>query len=342
MPDMPEAAGPNVDAHAHHIPPRLLDAAQRDGKHHSVSVEKDDNGRWVIQLGRGPAKVVPTLLVDQEACLRQMETLKLDVRILSGWNEVFGYELDAADSAWWCSLQNDMLAETIAEEPTRLAGLATIPLQDPGLAAAELRRSVKDLGLRGAFVATHVRGANLDAEELDAFWAAACELGVPVVVHPGSASLNGDRMSRYFLANVVGNPAETTIAAASLIFGGVLERFPELRVMLVHGGGFLPYQLGRLQKAYQVRSEITKSPGREPIPASRRFYFDTLLHHAPALGLLLEIAGADRLIFGTDFPFEMAEHRSVEEWLAPKLLDPGAIRAAAGGNAVKLFGLNVS
>jgi aminocarboxymuconate-semialdehyde decarboxylase len=333
------AAPPVVDAHAHHLPRRLLEFVRDSGEPHGIHATLGDDGRWQVQLGTATARVVPPPLVFDGKYLAQMAAQDLDVRILSGWNELFGYELEARSGLWWCQAQNDQLAGLTSEHPDRLGGLATVPLQDPELAAAEVRRATTDLGLCGVIVGTQVRQANLDDPALEPVWEAACERDVPVVVHPGSASLGGERMSRYFLANTVGNPTETTLAAAALIFGGVFERLPELRVVLVHGGGFLPYQLGRLQKSFEVRPEVPKDTGREPRLAARRFYYDTILHEPTALEHLIRFAGADRLLFGTDFPFEMAENRSPEETLASGGLDAPGRAAVAGGNAVALFRL---
>lgn len=329
----------SVDVHSHHVPTALLEVARNDGGRHGVNVSRDDTGRWMIGLGGAPDRMVPPPLVDPKRCLEQMEEQGLGFRIISGWNEVFGYELDPRAASWWCAAQNSALAEVVAEAPGRVAALATVPLQDPVLAARELGRAVGECGLRGALIGTHVRGVNLDAETLNPFWEAACENAVPVMVHPGTAALDRSRFSDYFMANSVGNPTETTLAAAALAFGGVLERFPELNVVLVHGGGFFPYQVGRLWKAFTVRDEVPKSPGRDPLAAVGRFYYDTILHYQPALQLLVAAAGVDRLLFGTDSPFEMAEHRPPADWLGPALPDPEALAAVSGGNARRLFSL---
>ena len=141
------------------------------------------------------------------------------------------------------------------------------------------------------------------------------------------------------MGNTVGNPAETTLAAASLIAGGVLERFPELQIVLVHGGGFLPYQLGRLQKAFSCATRCRRGAAREPLELVRRFYYDTILHHPAALSHLVAVVGAERLLFGTDFPFEMAEQRPPQEWLGPALPDRRSSRPPAPGTPLRLFRL---
>jgi aminocarboxymuconate-semialdehyde decarboxylase len=333
----PPRAG--VDMHAHHVPAALLQLVQDRGGPHGFDARRDEQGRWLIQLPGTSSRIVPPPLVNDQRYLTQMETQNLSRRVLSGWNEVFGYEIEPDAGAWWCAAQNDALAEIASAHLSQLAGLASVPLQDPAGAASELVRAVEQRGLRGALIGTQVRGANLDAEELTPFWEAACAQGVPVIVHPGSASLDPRRLAQYFMANTVGNPTETTLAAAALIAGGVLERFPELQIVLVHGGGFLPYQLGRLQKAFLVRDEVPKGAEREPLELARRFHYDTILHQPAALGLLVEVVGADRLMFGTDFPFEMAEQRPPEEWLGPALPDEAELAAVSAGNATRLFGL---
>jgi aminocarboxymuconate-semialdehyde decarboxylase len=328
-----------VDIHAHHVPTALLELVRNQGGRHGFEAAPDDQGRWTFKLPGISARIVPPPLVNPERYLTQMDEQGLRRRLLSGWNEVFGYELEPEPGAWWCTAQNEALAEIVATDPARLAGLATVPLQDPELAASELIRAVETLEFRGALIGTQVRGANLDGEELAPLWEAACEKDVPVIVHPGSGSLDPGRLSKYFMANTVGNPTETTLAAASLIAGGVLERFPALKVVLVHGGGFFPYQLGRLQKAFLVRTEVPKGVGRGPLELARRFYYDTILHQTAALDLLVEVAGADRLMFGTDFPFEMAEQRTPGEWLSPAIPEAAELAAVSGGNASELFRL---
>ena len=332
-------AGPRVDAHPHLVAPRLISLARDDGERHRVVLRRDAEGRWTAEIG-GVAVRAPIFpeVTDLGGRWERMAGQGVDVHVVSGWNEFYGYQLDADDGVWWCRLQNDTLAETVAEHPDRLVGLATVPLQAPGAAAIELRRAVVELGMRGAMICTNVRGENLDAPELDPFWAAAAELGVPIMLHPGgAASAGAERMRRYFLTNLVGNPTDTTLAAASLLFGGVLERFGDLRFLLVHGGGFFPYQLGRLQKGFDVRPDIVGSPDRRPLDVAARFYYDTLLHFGPALDHLVRVAGPTRLLFGTDYPFEMAERRPVDDVLKSDALAAADVDAVAGANALALF-----
>ena len=197
-----------VDIHAHHVPMALLETVANGGGRYGFEASHDAQGRWTIKLPGNSARFVPPPLVDPERYVRQMDEQGLRRRLLSGWNEVLGYELEPEAGAWWCIAQNDALAEIVATDPGRLAGLATVPLQDPDLAASELVRAVETLGFRGALIGTQDRGANLDGEELAPVWAAACEKDVPVILHPGSASLDPGRLSKYFMSNTVGNPTE--------------------------------------------------------------------------------------------------------------------------------------
>ena len=217
-----------VDMHAHHVPAALLELVRDRGSAHGFDVRQDDQGRWLIRLPGAGSRIVPPPLVDGQRFVTQMEAQHLGRRILSGWNEVFGYELEPSAGAWWCAAQNDALGEIASSHPSQLAALASVPLQEPEKAASELVLSVEQRGLRGALIGTQVRGANLDDEALTPLWEAACAQAVPVIVHPGSAALDPPRLAPYFMANTVGNPTETTLAAASLIAApcAVSEREP--------------------------------------------------------------------------------------------------------------------
>jgi aminocarboxymuconate-semialdehyde decarboxylase len=332
-----------IDAHAHFVSESLLVAVERDGERYGIRISRGHDGRRLCVLGSAPVRPFPKPLTDLDARWTRMEQQGVDVQVVSGWNEFFGYELEPADGRWWSRLQNESLAETVAESDDRLVGLAALPMQDPSAAVHELRYAADKLGLRGAIIGTNVRGANLDDPELEPFWKGAADVGAALVVHPGGPTIaGGDRLSRHFLSNLVGNPTETTIAGASLLFGGVVDRFPDIRFMLVHGGGFLPYQLGRLRKGFDVRPEIPKDPSHDPLKQASRFFYDTILHASPALELLIDVAGPSRIVFGTDFPFEMSESRSVHDVLSVGFLGGDSRAAIAGGNAAALFGVAAS
>jgi aminocarboxymuconate-semialdehyde decarboxylase len=235
---------------------------------------------------------------------------------------MFSYWAKPADALDLSRLLNDHIAEVVRDHPTRFTGLATIPMQDPDLAAGELQRCVRELGLRGAQIGTHVDAnphfgridtLNLDNAALQPVWSAAEQVNAAIFVHPWDM-LGSDRMPKYWLPWLVGMPAETSLAICSMIFGGVFERFPTLRVAFAHGGGAFPFTIGRVDHAFRVRPDVvaaenTTSPrhylAHDRVPA--RFYVDSHVHDADALSLLLKLFGAERVAFGSDYPFSLGE-----------------------------------
>jgi aminocarboxymuconate-semialdehyde decarboxylase len=208
-------------------------------------------------------------------------------------------------------------------------------MQDPQKAADELVFAVRDLCLRGAMIDTNVQDRDLGDPMFDPFWEAAQNLDVPVFLHPFSLA-PVRRFNRYYLHNVVGYPFETTLAAAGLIFGGVLRRFPRLRVVLVHGGGFLPYQIGRFDRAFTAREESRMLSTEAPSQSLRAFLYDSLTHGPAALRFLIDVVGADRVLLGSDFPFGMGDPepiRAIEE----AGVDEETRRAICITNAARLF-----
>jgi aminocarboxymuconate-semialdehyde decarboxylase len=222
---------------------------------------------------------------------------------------------------------NDGYAAWATAHPDRLAPLATVPLQDPVAAAAELRRAVTVLGLRGVAVCTHVNGVDLDDTRFEPFLAEAAALDVPLFLHPQNS---GDvaRLGAYHLWNLVGFPSETAVAASRLILSGAFARHPRLKVVLAHGGGFLPYQLGRLDRGWRVRAGLA---GRCPEPPSayrRNIWCDSLVHSPEALRFLVERMGGDRVVLGSDHPFDMGDPAPLASLAAAGLPEADQARVA--------------
>lgn len=295
-----------IDMHAHYVAPEFVEAVEREGALHSVSVDRRD-GRSYFTIAGMESPPLPANINDLEHRFDEMQAMRVDVQIISTWMDLSGYALAPQDGLWLARTQNDILADAARQHPDRLVAMPSVPMQAPDLAVEELRRCVLELGTRGVEIGTNINGRNLDEPELDPFWAAAQEMDVPVFIHPYRPA-GADRMKKYFLANLVGNPTDTTLAAASLIFGGVLDRFPKLTVCLLHAGGFLPYQFGRMDRGLAARPDVQSSAIQEsPSGYLRRFYYDTIAHSQEALDYLYALVGPERIMLGTDYPFEMRE-----------------------------------
>jgi aminocarboxymuconate-semialdehyde decarboxylase len=244
------------------------------------------------------------------------------MQVLSTVPVMFSYWAKPADALDLSRRLNDHIAEVVRAHPTRFAGLATIPLQDPEMAARELERCVRELGLRGAEIGTHVDAnshchreecRNLDDAALHPVWSAAEQLDAAIFVHPWDMA-GKERMPKYWLPWLVGMPAESSLAICSMIFGGVFERFPKLRVAFAHGGGAFPFTIGRIEHGFHVRPDLVatdhKMNPRDYLAhgaTPARFYVDSLVHDPDALQLLLKLFGAERIALGSDYPFPLGE-----------------------------------
>ena len=230
----------------------------------------------------------------------------VDVQVLSTVPVMFSYWAKPSRALDLARRLNDHIAGLQAARPARFVGLGTLPLQDPVLAIRELERCVRDLGLAGIQIGSNVNGANLDSPELFPVFEAAQQLGAAVFVHPWEM-LGRERMARYWLPWLVGMPAETSLAICSLIFSGVLERLPRLRIAFAHGGGAFPGTFGRIAHGFDVRPDLVAVanavPPREYL---RRLYVDSLVHDPAMLRYLVELMGAERIALGSDYPFPWA------------------------------------
>ena len=234
-------------------------------------------------------------------------------------------------------LVNDGLAEYVAKKPDRFVALGTVPLQDGKEAAAELERGMKSLGFKGAEILTNVAGHEISEGAYAPFWKKAEELGALVVLHPNGFT-EGRRLSRFYFNNVIGNPFETTLALHYLIFDGVLERHPNLKILAVHGGGYLAAYSGRIDHAWGARSDSHGDLPQPPTTYLKKIYFDTVVFTPHQLAALIATFGADHIIMGTDYPFDMAEFDPIGHLASVGTLDQSTIAAIAGGNAKRLLG----
>jgi aminocarboxymuconate-semialdehyde decarboxylase len=295
---------PVIDVHAHVLTEEMMAAMRREAPHLGPTLSDIDAEGATLTVGSVVQKPFPRGGWDLERRQADLEANGIDVQVLSVCPQTFLYDIEPALALTLAQVQNEALAALVRGSGGRYLGLAHVPLQAPELATTELRRAIRDLGLSGVQIGSHIEGQNLDDPALEPFWAEAEALRAFVMVHPQKPA-GGKRTESNYFKNLIGNPLETTLAAGSLIFAGVMERYPGLRVMLVHGGGYLPYQFGRFNHGWDVRPEPKRRLTVSPEASVRRFFFDTLTHSEPALRYLVEEFGADKVMFGTDYPFDM-------------------------------------
>jgi aminocarboxymuconate-semialdehyde decarboxylase len=302
------------DVHNHAVPREALELL-RSASGYPVTVEGN-----VLEADRVRAEMGP-VFTDASAKLEELEAHGLEAAVVSVSPALFAYEADAGRGEELCRAVNDGLAAMCAEEPERLRWIAHVPLQDPARAAAALRDAV-EAGALGAEIGTSMAGTPLDRAGLDEVWAAAEELDVAVMLHPAYNNPHPG-LEGYHLQNAIGNQLETTIAAERLMVTGVLDRFPRLRVLLVHAGGYVPWQAGRLRHAATVRTELADAPPDPWRYLGWQLFVDTITHDEAALRYLVDRVGADAVVMGTDLPFDMA----------PPAPAAAAVEAALGAEA---------
>jgi aminocarboxymuconate-semialdehyde decarboxylase len=233
---------------------------------------------------------------------------------------------------------NDGVAEFVSRRPDRFVGMGTVPMQDAAESVRELERCMGPLGFRGVQILTNVHGTELSDPGFAPFWAAAERLGAVVVIHPNGFT-EAERMRRFYFNNVVGNPLETTLALHYLIFDGVLERHPDLKLLAVHGGGYAAAYSGRIDHAWGARSDSRGSLPRPPTEYLRRVWFDTVVFTPHQLEYLVRVFGPDRIVMGTDYPFDMADSDPIGHIASVESFDAATRSALAGENAKRLLGL---
>jgi len=326
-----------IDTHTHFIPLEFAADARAGRAPDRVTVEARDGMEWLAHPQGYRYPLAPEFF-DAAAKLEQMDALGLQASVLSLAPTLFFYWLEAAAARDFCRMANEALARLVAQSD-RLYGVASVPLQDPEGAAAELRHAVARLGLRGVEIGTTVEDAPLDDRRFDPFFAAAAELGVPVLLHPYYVGAR-PHLADFYMTNLTGNPMETCVAATRLILSGFLDRHPTLKIVLVHAGGFLPYQIGRLDHGFRVRAETRAAVAAAPSTYLRRFWYDTITHAGKPFEFLIELVGPDRIMVGTDLPFDMADQR-FRTYLSTGAyaLAPATRAAISAGNAIDLFRL---
>jgi len=294
------------DVHAHCIPAELINLLKADGPRFGIEWVETDQASGVVFAGKVKAGPLRSYLTDRDRRIEAMDQAGVDVQVLASWIDMTGYALDGPSGAAYSRRLNEIMAAEAAAAPGRFLAMGTVPLQAPEAAAQELVYLVKDLGMVGVEISTTVDGTDLDRAGLDPFWAAASELSCPVLIHPYQP-LAGVEL-RNHLDNMIGRPAESTVAIANLMLSGVFDRYPGLKIILVHGGGFLPFQLGRLEHGFRKMPNLAAQHAvKSPAEVARDLYFDTVLHSPQAVAALIALVGIDRVLLGSDYPFEMGD-----------------------------------
>lgn len=325
-----------VDVHAHCIPAEFRRWLESAGPTSGIRLVDHRGGVAVEMAGRATSQPLRDDLTDLDQRLEAMDRQGVDVQVLAGWIDLTAYELPTEQAVAYTRVHNEALAGEAARAPGRFKAIGNVPLQDTGAAVDELRYAMDELDMVGVELATTVDGAYIDRMDLDPFWALAEEKGAFVLLHP-MTPLTGVDLSQYFMSNMIGRPAESTIALAGLIFSGVFERFPDLEFCLVHGGGFAPFQIGRMDRGYQEKPGLTaKHITKTPKEYLQRLYLDTVVHEPAALRYIVELMGAEHILLGTDYPFEMGDTDPVGFIRSAGLSDADQ-EAILSGNAARLF-----
>ncbi len=326
-----------IDCHAHFLPDAFVDELRARGLIDARKTEQTiELARAVCGYSEERSRLpyFPSLY-DADARVTLAREQGIDRQIICLPPFYFAYAAQPELGLAVARAGNDALAAIVGRAPDCFASFATVPLQDPQRAVVELRRAVTELGHWGVEIGSSIAGAPLDDPKLDAFWAELCELDVPVFMHPHH-ELGGERAAPYYLGNLFGNPSETGLIAARLIYAGVFERFPKLHMILAHGGGTLPYIIGRLDHGYRVRPE-TKTIPHPPSYYLARLYYDTITHDDAMLAYLVSRVGAGNVVVGTDRPFDMGIDDPRGTVARIPNLDRAGRDAILGGNALAIL-----
>jgi aminocarboxymuconate-semialdehyde decarboxylase len=330
--------GPVIDTHGHLLVPAANAlAAGQPGEAAEAAAERASFSEASAAANQAQIRRVWPQLTDVGRRLSDLDAMGIDIQVV-GPMPMHRYWAEPDLAQKLTGTINEAIAAHCAGGAGRLYGIGTLPLQHPGLAVRELERSVSQLGLRGVSVSTNVAGRELADLVFDPVWEAAADLGAVIFIHPWGCSL-GARLSAHYLGNTFGQPAETALALSHLIFGGTLDRYPRLRLLAAHGGGFLPTYAGRSDHAWHSRDDA-RGCARPPSEYLRQIWYDALVYTPQALRHLVEAVGADRVAIGTDYPFDMGVTDPAERVRAAGLPAAGQT-AILTTTAAALFALTI-
>ena len=305
-----------IDIHHHYIPPELIDEVKRNGKALGVEYFPPKGAKdnpLQIQFPKGNRLNPDPRMAEVNNRLDVMTKGNIGVATVEVWTAGVGYELDGSRGEAWSKLYNEGIMNLVKRHPDRFAGIATVPLQDPPRAAKVLEHAIRDLKMSGVTLASNVVGKYFDSKDFDPFWKKVEELDVLMIMHPEWVA-GSDKMGGYGLRTVCGNPADTTLSVGYMIYSGVFDRFPNLKLALLHGGGFFPYHLGRFDQGMRSGIGPARMPAKQP-PSKylKNLYFDNLVYRVETVEYLKRMVGADHIMVGTDYPFDLGNWMAAEK-----------------------------
>jgi aminocarboxymuconate-semialdehyde decarboxylase len=304
----------SIDFHAHVVPERIWAEATRSGNAFQVSIESGGEREVLALTPERAGPVVREVHYTIEDRLAAMDAAGVGLQVVSASPLLFRYDLATDYAAGMCRDVNDELAALVSERGDRFRALANLPLPDVDAAIVELQRAVGELGLSGVEIDTRVGSSGWDEPEFDRFFAAADELEAVLFFHP-SYSLVWELNPRYHLGNSIGNPTEDTLVIAALVYGGILQRYPRVTSVIAHGGGQIAFGIGRMDHGWKVRPEAREKLHEPPSRSLRKLYYDSITWSEPALRLLIDSVGADRVVMGSDWPYDMGPENPTA-WVA--------------------------
>lgn len=328
-----------IDTHAHYFPESYLKLISDHGKRCGTTVVSDASGARFIQVGlslrTGP---ITPHFYDLDDRIRAMDATGVRMHALS-LTQPMVYWADDELGLDLCIAFNDAVSQAHRKHPDRFIGFACLPLQNPNLALEELERVARLPGIRAVYMATAVRDRELSDRSFFPIYERAAGLELPIFLHP--MMINNERLKQYYLINLLGNPFETAIAASHLVFGGVMDAFPRLEVSLPHAGGALPILRGRLDRGFEIRGECKHLP-RKPSEYLRRFTYDTIAYSEDVMNDLVGLVGAERIMMGSDYCFDIAYNDPVAIVNGMRSLDEAQRQQILWGNAAKLLKLDTA
>ena len=333
-----------IDIHHHYFAPELIDEIKKHGKALGVEYfppKQAKDNPYRIQFPKGRQFAPDARMAEVPNRLEAMTKSNVGIAMVEVHTASVGYELDGPRGETWSNLYNEAIMNLVKKHPDRFAGVATVPLQDPPRAAKVLEHAIGNLKMSGVTIASNVIGKYYDSKDFDPFWAKAQELDVLMIMHPEWIA-GGERMDAYGLRTVCGNPADTTLSVGHMIYGGVFDRFPNVKLALLHGGGFFPYHLGRFDQGMRSGIGPARMPAKQP-PSKylKNLYFDNLVYRVETVEYLKRMVGADHIMVGTDYPFDLGDWMAAEK-IQTMECTSAEREAMLHGNARKLLRIGAS